>query len=455
VAVKADEAQAAADRHYGAPTPLKQDEDVLDTWFSSALWPFSTLGWPEETPELKRYYPNSVLVTGFDIIFFWVARMMMMGLHFTGKEPFPVVYIHGIVRDEKGAKMSKSKGNVVDPLELIDEFGADAVRFTMAALATPGRDVKPAKSRIEGYRNFATKLWNAARFCEMNECRPVPGFDPARATDTLNRWIATEATRTSRSVGAALDAYRFDEAASALYRFVWNTFCDWHLELAKPVLSGADGAAKDETRATAAWALQSILGMLHPFMPFVTEELWQRTQTDRETMLAVSRWPVLQFEDESAAAEINWLVSFISEIRSVRSEMNVPPGAQVPVSVSGASDVTKARLKAHDAVIRRLARADSIEIAQGALAGAVQLVVGDATVSLPIAGIVDLAAERQRLTREIEKVGQEIAKVDAKLGNQQFMAKAPEEIVAEQRERRAEADALRFKLRAALERLSV
>jgi valyl-tRNA synthetase len=454
VAMRAEEAQAEADRHYGAPTSLMQDEDVLDTWFSSALWPFSTLGWPEKTPEFKRYYPNSVLVTGFDIIFFWVARMMMMGLYFTGKEPFPVVYIHGIVRDEKGAKMSKSKGNAVDPLELIDEFGADAVRFTMAALATPGRDVKPARSRIEGYRNFATKLWNAARFCEMNGCRPIIGFDPARASDTLNRWIATEAARTVGAVTGALEAYRFDEAASALYRFVWNTFCDWYLELAKPVLSGPDGAAKDEMRVTAAWALQSILGMLHPFMPFVTEELWGRTQPDIDKMLAVSRWPKVQFEDEAAAAEINWLVSFISEIRSVRSEMNVPPGARVPVMISGASIVTRERLMAHDTVIRRLARAEEIEMVPNALAGAVQLVVGEATVSLPIAGIVDLAAERQRLTKELDKVGQEIAKVDAKLGNQQFMAKAPEEIVEEQRERRAEADALRAKLSAALDRLS-
>jgi valyl-tRNA synthetase len=324
----------------------------------------------------------------------------------------------------------------------------------MAALATPGRDVKPARSRIEGYRNFATKLWNAARFCEMNECRPVAGFDPARATDTLNRWIGTEATRTARAVTAALEAYRFDEAASVLYRFVWNTFCDWYLELAKPVLSGADGTAKDETRATVAWALQNILGMLHPFMPFVTEELWQRTQADRG-MLAVSRWPALQFEDEAAAAEINWLVSLISEIRSVRSEMNVPAGAQVPVAVSGANDVTKARLKAHDTVIRRLARAESVEILPHVLAGAVQLVVGEMTVSLSIAGIVDLTAERQRLAKELERVGREIAKVDAKLGNQQFMAKAPEEIVEEQRERRAEADALRLKLRAALDRLSL
>ncbi len=286
-----------------------RDDDVLDTWFSSALWPFSTLGWPEQTPELKRYYPTSVLVTGFDIIFFWVARMMMMGLHLMEKEPFPTVYIHALVRDEKGAKMSKSKGNVIDPLSLIDQYGADALRFTLAAMAAQGRDIKLATSRVEGYRNFTTKLWNAARFCEINECKPVAGFDPSRASDTLNRWIATEAARTNREVTAAIEAYRFNDAAAALYRFVWNTFCDWYLELAKPVLSGPDGAAKSETRATAAWTLEQILRLLHPFMPFITEELWSLTaEAGRERMLVIGRWPTLAFEDEAAAAEINWLV---------------------------------------------------------------------------------------------------------------------------------------------------
>ena len=256
------------------PAPLLRDEDVLDTWFSSALWPFSTLGWPEETPELKRYYPTSVLVTGFDIIFFWVARMMMMGLHFMQEEPFHTTYIHGIVRDEKGAKMSKSKGNVVDPLELIDEFGADALRFTMASLVTPGRDVKPSRARIEGYRNFGTKIWNAARFCEMNECRADPGFDPAADGETVNRWILTEATATAAAVTEAIENYRFNEAADALYHFVWATFCDWYLELIKPLLADGSDAAKAETRATAAHVLGLILRLMHPFMPYISEALW-------------------------------------------------------------------------------------------------------------------------------------------------------------------------------------
>ena len=274
-----------------------RDEDVLDTWFSSALWPFSTLGWPDETPELTRYYPTSTLVTGFDIIFFWVARMMMMGLHFTGKAPFRDVYIHALVRDEKGAKMSKSKGNVIDPLALIDEYGADALRFTLAAMAAQGRDIKLSPARVEGYRNFATKLWNAARFAEHYDCARVDGFDPANATETLNRWIATETTRAAAEVTAAIEAYKFNDAAAALYRFVWNLTCDWYLELIKPVLTGEDGPAKEETRATVAWVLDRIVGLLHPFMPFITEELWARDGEGTRPPLALSEWPALSFAD--------------------------------------------------------------------------------------------------------------------------------------------------------------
>ncbi|MBN8997857.1 MAG: valine--tRNA ligase, partial [Rhizobiales bacterium] len=282
---------------------ISRDEDVLDTWFSSALWPFSTLGWPDQTPELGRYYPTSVLITGFDIIFFWVARMMMMGLHFMKEEPFHTVYIHALVRDEKGAKMSKSKGNVIDPLGLIDEYGADALRFTLAAMAAQGRDIKLATSRVEGYRNFATKLWNAARFAEMNGAVRVAGFDPAGARERLNRWIATETTRTARAVTEAIEGYRFNDAAGAIYRFVWNTYCDWYLELVKPVLNGGSEAAVAETRATIAWTLDQIVKLLHPFMPFITEELWGRTGEagpKREALLALSAWPALSFEDAEA-----------------------------------------------------------------------------------------------------------------------------------------------------------
>jgi valyl-tRNA synthetase len=453
VAADEREAQAAADAHYGKGTRLRRDEDVLDTWFSSALWPFSTLGWPDKTPELARYYPTTVLVTGFDIIFFWVARMMMMGLHFMHREPFRDVYIHGIVRDEKGAKMSKSKGNVVDPLELIDEFGADALRFTMAALATPGRDVKPARARIEGHRNFATKLWNAARFAEHYECAPVAGFDPAKAEGMLNRWIATEAKRATDAVNAALAAYRFNDAAAAVYRFVWNQTCDWYLELAKPVLNGPDTAEKRETQATVAWTLDTILAMLHPFMPFVTEELWGDRHGKR-SLLALSPWPAPAFEDEAAAAEINWLIEVISAIRSVRSEMNVPAGAIVPMSVAGASATTAARLKTHDVVIRRLARVDGMTMGESREKGSVQIVLGEATLSLPLAGIVDLDAERARLSKELDRLGKDMAKVEAKLGNADFIAKAKEEVVEEQRERLAETAALKAKTEALLRRLN-
>ena len=458
------EAQAAADAHYGKPEELKRDEDVLDTWFSSALWPFSTLGWPEETPELARYYPTSTLVTGFDIIFFWVARMMMMGLHFTRnaegtpQEPFKDVYIHALVRDEKGAKMSKSKGNVIDPLNLIDEYGADAVRFTLAAFAAQGRDIKLSAGRVEGYRNFATKLWNAAKFAEHYQCTPVEGFDPANAKATLNRWIATEATRAARAVTEALDAFKFNEAASAIYRFVWNQTCDWYLELAKPVLAGEDGAEKEETRATVVWVLDRIVTLLHPFMPFISEELWAKAARDgapeRHALLALTAWPELAFEDAAAAEEVNWLIDLITAVRSVRSEMNVPAGAMVSLSVSDAAFATAARLQRHEALIMRLARVEAINLAHAPLKGAAQILVGEATVSMPLAGIIDMDAERARLTKEGDKAAKEIARIEAKLGNQQFMAKAPEEVVAEQRERLAEATQLRERIDAALARLA-
>ncbi len=464
VAHDAAEAQQAADAHYGKHEALTRDEDVLDTWFSSALWPFSTLGWPEQTPELARYYPTATLVTAFDIIFFWVARMMMMGLHFTKdsegrpQEPFKHVYIHALVRDEKGAKMSKSKGNVIDPLHLIDEFGADAVRFTLAALAAQGRDIKLSGSRVEGYRNFATKLWNAAKFAEHYDCRPVDGFDPANAKATLNRWIATEASRAVRSVTEALDAFRFNEAASAIYRFVWNQTCDWYLELAKPVLAGADGPEKDETRATVVWVLDRILTLLHPFMPFISEELWAKAARDgapgRPQLLALTEWPAPGFEDAAAAAEINWLIDLIGAVRSVRSEMNVPAAAMVSLSVSEASFATAARLQTYEALIMRLARVEAINLSHVPLKGAAQILVGEATVSMPLAGVIDLEAERARLAKEGEKAAKEIARIEAKLGNEQFIAKAPEEVVDEQRERLAEATQLRTRIDAALARLT-
>ncbi|WP_293868092.1 valine--tRNA ligase [uncultured Alsobacter sp.] len=450
------EALAAAAAHYGQPTALTRDEDVLDTWFSSALWPFSTLGWPEKTPELARYYPTSVLVTGFDIIFFWVARMMMMGIHFQKEIPFHTVYIHALVRDEKGAKMSKSKGNVIDPLDLIDSYGADALRFTLAAMAAQGRDIKLSRQRVEGYRNFATKLWNAARFAEMNGCARVAGFDPSAATLTLNRWALGEFGKAVGEVTAAIEAYRFNDAANAAYRFVWNVFCDWYLELAKPVFAGEDEAAKAETRASVAFVIDGIAALLHPFMPYITEELWAIKGAEgpkRDTILALAQWPSAPQAFPQAEAEIGWLVDLITEIRSARTETNVPAGAQIPLVLVGASAATQERAGRWMDMLKRLARLSDVTFADAAPGQSVQMVVRGEVAALPLAGIVDLDAERARLRKELDRLAGEVKKIDAKLGNADFIARAPEEVVEEQRERREDALARIAKLTEALERL--
>ncbi|MGJ0453286.1 MAG: valine--tRNA ligase [Methylocystis sp.] len=436
--------------------PIWRDEDVLDTWFSSALWPFSTLGWPEKTPELARYYPTSALVTGFDIIFFWVARMMMMGLYFMDEVPFRDVYIHALVRDEKGAKMSKSKGNVIDPLRLIDEYGADALRFTLAAMAAQGRDIKLSTQRVEGYRNFATKLWNASRFAEINGCARVAHYDPRANQITLNRWIIGEAARTTADVSAAIEAYRFNDAANAVYRFVWSVFCDWYVELAKPLLQGADGAEKDETRATTAFVLDQIYALLHPFMPFLTEELWAIKGADgpkRETMLALASWPSLEgLEDAEAESEIGWVVDLISEVRSLRAEMNLT--SETVLLLVGADDALKARATRWDETIRKLARLSHIGFAEAAPKSSAQIIVRGGVAAMPLEGVIDLGAERARLAKEIGKLEAELKKLDAKLANEGFLAKAEEEVIDEHRERREETAARVDKLNAALLRLS-
>jgi valyl-tRNA synthetase len=463
---------------------ITRDEDVLDTWFSSALWPFSTLGWPDDTPEVKRYYPTNVLVTGFDIIFFWVARMMMMGLHFMKEAPFSTVYIHALVRDEKGAKMSKSKGNVIDPLHLIDEYGADALRFTLAAMAAQGRDIKLAASRVEGYRNFATKLWNACRFAEMNACAAPADFDPAKTTQTLNRWIAHETSRATREVTEAIEAYRFNDAANATYRFVWNVYCDWYLELAKPVLMGEEGDAKAETRATVAWVRDEILKLLHPFMPFITEELWAVTAS-RDGLLALAPWsrkvselsveqvalmaaaspiepipalalPVVdtaEFTDPAAEAEIGWVVDLVTAIRSVRAEMNIPPSTLTALVLSATSAETRERVPRWSDVIKRMARLSEISFADRAPGGSVQLLVRGEVASLPLKGVIDLSAEKARLDKELAKADADIKRVDAKLANEKFVANAPEEVVEEEKEKREAASARKAKILEAMERL--
>ncbi|MGE0425131.1 MAG: valine--tRNA ligase [Reyranellaceae bacterium] len=457
VEMSEEEAKEAARAKHGHDVALTRDPDVLDTWFSSALWPFSTLGWPQETPELKKYYPTSVLVTGWDILFFWVARMMMMGQHFMQEVPFHTVYLHALVTDERGQKMSKSKGNVIDPLDLIDKYGADALRFTLTALAAMGRPIKLATSRVEGYRNFATKLWNATRFSQMNGVTVVEGFDPATAQQTLSKWIIGELARCGNVVDKALVEFRFNEAAGALYEFVWGTFCDWYVELAKPVLSGDDEAAKTETRAVTGFVLAEIVKLLHPIMPFITEELWDKLdQRARTGELVTQAWSVLPVEiaDAAADAEMGWLVKLISDIRSARNEVNVPAGAKLTLLVRDAGAETRGRLDRHRAAIERLARVEAIQLDSTVPKGALQLVLGEATYALPVADVIDLKAERARLEKEIRKLDGEVSKIDAKLGNAQFMSKAPEDVVAEQRDRREDAVATTARLKQAMERLA-
>jgi valyl-tRNA synthetase len=435
---------------------LTRDEDVLDTWFSSALWPFSTLGWPDQTPELSTYYPTSALVTGFDIIFFWVARMMMMSLHFMDKEPFETVYVHALVRDKTGAKMSKSKGNVIDPIDLIEEFGADALRFTMAVMAAQGRDVKLDPQRIAGYRNFGTKVWNATRFAEMNGAVHGVEIDPHTLTLALNRWVVTELSATIADVDAALAAYRFNDAAGAIYRFAWNTVCDWYLELAKPVFLGEDEAAKTETRQVTGFVLDRIYALLHPFMPFMTEELWSVTAGDaapRTTLLCHAEWPTIDFRDEAAAADLNWLVELVGEIRSVRAEMNVPAAAEAAFVAVAPDEIIRERMVRHDAALRRLARLSSIETAESAPAQSAQFVVRGGSYALPLAGMIDIAAERIRLEKAETKAMAEVGRIDKKLSNEKFVANAPDEVVEQEREKRAGYVAEAEKLRTAISML--
>jgi valyl-tRNA synthetase len=455
VALTEDEAKEEARKHYGKDVALERDPDVLDTWFSSALWPFSTLGWPDRTPELAKYYPTSVLVTGWDILFFWVARMMMMGMQFMNEVPFRTVYLHGLVTDEKGQKMSKSKGNAMDPLELIDKYGADALRFTMASLAAnnAGR-LRLAPTRVESSRNFATKLWNATRFAEMNGAALPKEFDPALVKLTVNKWVLGELARANTAIDGALAEFRLNEAANTLSEFIRGIVCDWYVELSKPILQGEDGPGKDETRAVTAFVLRETVKLLHPVMPFITEELWDKLGHRAEHGALIGQpWPVPTAIDAAAEAEIGWLVKLISDIRSARAELNVP-GAKLKLLVVGANDTTRKRLDMHRAAIERLARIEGIEAAAAAPKAALQIVVGEATYALPVGDVIDLKAEVARLQKEIKKLADEVAKIDAKLGNANFLSRAPAEVVEELRERRTQAEQTRARLSTALERLS-
>ena len=454
------EDEAAAQAQAG-DVVLTRDEDVLDTWFSSALWPFATLGWPDNTEDLARHYPGDVLVTGFDIIFFWVARMMMQGIHFMDDvPPFKTVYCHGLVRDSKGAKMSKSKGNTVDPLVLVDKFGADALRFTLTAMESQGRDIKLDEKRVEGYRNFATKLWNAARFCQSNGITGSASKAPPPAQNAVNRWIIGEVAATARALETAIATYRFDAYADAIYSFAWNRFCDWYLELTKPLLAApaegatqnaADAAIAAETRAVSGWALDQILVMLHPVMPFLTEELWHKL-APRAHDLIVADWVAADLPvDAAASADIEWLIGLVSEVRSARTELNVPPGAKLGYAVEGAGTETLARLASNAAAIERLARiVPTSDVAEG---GRLQLVHAGATYVLPLAGIIDLAAEKARLEKAIATASKERDALANRLNSPGFAEKAKPEAVEKAREDHAARSAEAERLGAALARL--
>ncbi|MEO1305221.1 MAG: class I tRNA ligase family protein [Pseudomonadota bacterium] len=472
---------------------LVQDEDVLDTWFSSGLWPFSTQGWPEETDGLKAFYPGATLVTAFDIIFFWVARMMMLGIKFMdGEVPFKDVYIHAIVRDESGKKMSKSEGNVIDPVDLIDgieadalvakrttglrqpekapqvekatrkrypngfdAYGADALRFTLAAMATKGRDINLSVDRVAGYRNFGSKLWSATRFAQMYEAKFESAVNPSSLRLALNQWIIGEMYKCCAEVSAAIEDYRFNDAADAAYRFVWDVFCDWYLELSKPYLQGDDSPEKQEVQSVLTWTLERIFMLLHPFMPFITETLWEQT-ADRSGFLMQQKWPGLDapFHNQAAAGELGWVLKIISQIRSVRADLNVPAGAKVPVSLIGVSDETARCVEAHRDVIMRLARLEKFELAEAAPDGSVKTIVDEATVVLEIADFIDAGEEDARLEKQLAKLSGEITGLEKRLGNEAFVAKAPPEVVAEQRARLADLQATYEKLSLARKQLA-
>jgi valyl-tRNA synthetase len=456
VAEEEEGARAAALNHYGREEILTQDDDVLDTWFSSGMWPFTTLGWPEQTAEIARYYPTDVLVTAFDIIFFWVARMMMMGLHVMGDVPFRTVYIHGLVRDERGQKMSKSKGNVLDPLDLIEQFGTDALRFTICALTGPGRDVKVGAAAVESQRSFVTKLWNAARFCEMNAVHPVAGFDPATVKLPLSRWILDAADQAVVEATAALDAYRLNDYAAACYRFTWNSFCDWFLEFAKPVFAQGETGEAMEVRAVAAHVLGTILRLLHPAMPFVTEELWGAFGFGAEGTLIRAPWPkpVAVPGAEAARAELDWVVGLITEVRGVRAEMRVPPSVLAPILLRDADEEALGRAARWIDAIRRLARASDVCAITGDVPkGSAQAVLGPITIVLPLAELIDISAERIRLEKERAKALDEARKVVTKLSNESFVSRAKPEVVAENRERLLAFEAEAARLEAAISRL--
>ncbi len=435
-----------AQRQAGEGVELRQDEDVLDTWFSSALWPFATLGWPEQTEDLKRHYPNDVLISGFDIIFFWDARMAMQGFEFMKERPWKTLYLHGLVRDAKGQKMSKSKGNTVDPLGLIDKYGADALRFTLAAMESQGRDIKLDEKRVEGYRNFATKLWNAARFLQGNGVGASASIAAPDASLPVNRWIIGEVVETLAKLDKAFAELRFDDMADAIYHFTWGTFCDWYVELVK-------GAWDDETRAVAAWAFDQILVMLHPFMPFVTEELWH-SMGERPYELIAAKWPEPKAQrDPNAGGEIRGLVEVIEQVRAMRAELNIPWSANLVPHVIGEDSVMLERLSSNATTLSRMAKLGTPVTAESVPPGSAQIVVGGVTVAFPLEGAIDLDAERSRLSKAISAAEKDRDSLAARLNNPSFTERAKPEAVEKARADHDARAAAAERLAAALARL--
>ena len=449
-------AATEADAQAQAPgKTLTRDPDVLDTWFSSGLWPIGTLGWPEQNVALDKYFPTSTLITGQDILFFWVARMMMMQLAVVDQIPFDTVYLHGLVRDAKGKKMSKSTGNVIDPLDIIDEYGADALRFTNAAMASIGGVLKLDMQRIQGYRNFGTKLWNAARFAEMNEAVPSDGTIPM-ADQAVNKWIIGETAKVREVVDAAFDTYRFNDAAQALYAYVWGKVCDWYVELSKPLLNGDDQAAKEETRRVMGWVIDQCLVLLHPIMPFITEELWGALG-ERAKMVVHADWPTYtaaEMVDASADREMNWVISLIEGIRSARSQMRVPAGLRIPMIVTELDDAGQAAWERNEAMILKLARVVDLSQADAFPKGTITVAVPGGTFGLPLADIIDIEAEKERLEKSLGKLAKELGGLRGRLNNPKFVASAPDEVVAEARANLAEREEEEARLKAAMDRLN-
>ena len=444
------EDEAAAQALAGEGVALTRDEDVLDTWFSSALWPFATLGWPDDTAMVARHYPNDLLISGFDILFFWDARMAMQGLEFMGEVPWRRLYLHGLVRAADGQKMSKSKGNVVDPLGLIDQYGADALRFFMCAMESQGRDVKMDERRVEGYRNFATKLWNAARFCQANGIAASQSLAAPAATHAVNRWIIGEVVETLAALDQAMADLRFDAAANAVYHFVWDTFCDWYIEFIK-------GAFDDETRAVAGWVLDQMLVMLHPFMPFVTEELWHALAgpaCPRDNDLILARWPEpAAHVDAAAKSEVEWLIALVSGFRTAKNELGLAPGARLEAWLPDPSDASRAIIAANGPAIDRLARLSAIHFAPAPAGAAMQVGAGDATLIVPLEGLVDIAAEKARLEKALAASDKEAKALAGRLGNPSFVERAKPEAVDKARADHAHHTAEAARLAAALKRL--